>query len=441
MTEARTAELLADRLAWWRTLKFGLMMHWGAYSQWGCIESWPLSQADTWARPEGWSGDMDQYRRDYWALNGTFNPTRFDPGAWADLAREAGMRYMVFTTKHHDGFNMYDTRLTDYKVTAADCPFHRHPQADVTAALFDAFRARGFAIGAYYSKADWHSPHYWIPDRPAPDRHPNYDTAAEPERWQKFKAFVHGQIAELMTRYGPVDILWLDAGQVQPAYKQDIDMDGLAAMARTHQPGLIVVDRTVKGPNENYLTPEQEIPDEPLFVPWESNLTMATQWSYKPDDAYKSTRTLIHMLIDIVAKGGNFLLNVGPTPTGELPMEAQVRLREIGRWLRVAGEAIYGSEVCEPYRTGDWGFTRRENSRYAFYFLPEGPARLPAQLVPPLGRLGGDAQIRLLGAPGVLAWSPGDVGPVVQVPESLQTAPPTDHAVVLRIDGGRGDGR
>lgn len=183
---------LKQRLEWFQDLKFGFMMHWGPYSQWGCIESWPLVEVDRWARPDdlpAWverGRDMDRFRRDYWALPAAFNPARFDPRAWAAAAKAAGMKYVVFTTKHHDGFCMFDTRLTDYRITAPDVPFHSNSRSNVVREVFDAFRSAGFAIGAYFSKADWHHPDYWDPSMPATTRNPNYDTLARPEKWERF---------------------------------------------------------------------------------------------------------------------------------------------------------------------------------------------------------------------------------------------------------------
>ncbi len=146
--ESAAEPWLKERLEWYQDLKFGLMMHWGAYSQWGCIESWPLVEEDKWARPDSlkaWTErgkDIDKFRHDYWLLPRTFNPTKFDPQAWAQVAKTAGMKYVVFTTKHHDGFCMFDTKLTDYRITAPDVPFHTNPRANVTREVFDAFRAR-----------------------------------------------------------------------------------------------------------------------------------------------------------------------------------------------------------------------------------------------------------------------------------------------------------
>lgn len=327
---------LQERLNWFRSLEFGLFIHWAPYCQWDCCESWPLVPYDTWARPDGlkcWSErgrDLDRFTRDYRDLNKTFNPVQFDPDAWARLASDAGMRYVTFTTKHHDGFCMFDTQTTDYRVTHESCPFHNHARANITKEVFDAFRRRGMAIGCYFSKSDWHSPLYWSPDAPVRDRNPNYDTGKHPERWAGFVAFAHRQIEELMTQYGPIDILWLDGGQVRPP-KQDLQMDKLAAMARSHQPGLIIADRTVGGPHENFSTPEQLIPDKPMSAPWESCMTLGNSWKYVPGDPYKSPSEVISMRDGIRAKGGNLLLGVGPDPLGTIPPDAARCLREIGK--------------------------------------------------------------------------------------------------------------
>ena len=280
---------LQRRLEWFQDQKFGLFLHWGIYSRLGCIESWPLVWADRkWSNPGIQTREqMTAFREKYWSQSRSFDPEAFDPGAWAQAAKRAGMKYVVFTTKHHDGFSMFDTRATDFRTTAPEVPFSRNARADIAGAVFRAFREQGFGIGAYFSKSDWHSPYYWSKERFPEDRNPNYDTAAEPERWAKFVSFVHQQVEELMTRYGRIDILWLDGGQVRPP-KQDIQMDKLVAMARSHQPDLIVVNRTAKDAYEDYRTPEQEVPEKPLLdYPWESCITMGTQWSFKPNDSLR----------------------------------------------------------------------------------------------------------------------------------------------------------
>ena len=431
---------LRARLDWFQDLKFGFMMHWEPYSQWGCIESWPLVEVDKWARPDdlpAWverGKDMEKFKRDYWALPKTFNPVKFDPRKWADAAQRAGMKYVVFTTKHHDGFSMFDTKLSDYRITAPDVPFHSNARSNVVREVFRAFRQDGFAIGAYYSKADWHSPDYWNPAAPARDRNPNYDPLAQPEKWRKFVEFTHGQIEELMTGYGPIDILWLDAGQVRPP-QQDLQMDHLAALARTHQPGLIVVDRTVGGRYENYRTPEQEVPDKPLPYVWESCLTMGDQWSFKPGDKYKSTHRLIHLLVDIVGKGGNFLLNVGPQPDGELPPAALQRMSEIGDWMKVNSQAIYGTRPIAPYKDGQVVFTRKGATVFAIYLTAKEGDPLPSSVsfsaLPPVAK----SKVQLLGSRKSLNWQTDATGKTtITLPPALVKSPPCQHAFVFKLE-------
>ena len=234
-----------------------------------------------------------------------------------------------------------------------------------------------------------------------------------------------------MTGYGHVDILWLDAGQVRPP-KQDLQMDQLVAMARQHQPHLIVVDRTAGTRHENYRTPEQEVPDKPLAYPWETCMTMGTQWSFKPDDAYKSTRELIHLLVDIVAKGGNFLLNIGAQPDGQLPKVALQRLREIGEWMAVNSEAIHGTSPVAPYKEGRFAFTQRGATTYAINLLDKDetpPRQLSFTASPVAG-----SEIRLLRVKQPLKWTVEGKQVTVQLPESLPAA--AKHALVFATKAG-----
>jgi len=433
-----TDPLVLAKLETFQDWKFGLFMHWGIYSQWGCIESWPLVEVDTWARPDDlkpWierNKDFPRFFRDYQALNTTFNPRHFDPQVWADAAKRAGMKYLVFTTKHHDGFCMFDTRQTDYRTTHPSCPFHTNPRADVVKAVFDTFRKEGFGIGAYYSKFDWHQPDYWAPEWPHRDRNVNYDTAKYPERWARFVRFTHNAVEELMSNYGPIDILWLDGGQVRPP-KQDIDMPRLAAMARRHQPGLIVVDRTVQGRYENYRTPEQEVPEKALPYVWETCMTMGNQWSYKPDDNYKSPRQLIQLLVDIVAKGGNFLLNIGPDADGQFAPAAVERLDEIGRWMKVNGAAIYSTRAVAPYKEGRVCLTKKADKLYLIYLAAEGETAPPAEIKVSSAVVKGVRAARMLGASDPVTWTVSPEGAAFRIPESARRSPPCQHAWALEV--------
>ena len=379
-------KLVQAKLSQWGKIKFGLLMHWGTYSQWGVVESWSLCPED-----EGWTVRKGPYAKDWFSykqayenLQTTFNPIKFNPEKWALAAKNAGMKYVVFTTKHHDGFNMFDTKQSDYKITGTNSPFANNPKANVAKEIFNAFRDQGFMTGAYFSKPDWNTPDYWWKYFPPKDRNVSYDPKKYPEKWESFKKFTYNQIEELMSDYGKIDILWLDGGWVRPfssvdtsvewqrtiKHNQDIDMGNIARMARTHQPGLLVVDRTVHGEYENYVTPEQQVPATYLPYPWESCMTLGNSWSYVPNDEYKTSRKVIHLLTEIVSKNGNLLLNIGPAPDGEWDPNAYARLEDIGKWIQVNGEAIYDAEADASLPgQGKWVFTKKQDCIYAIYQL------------------------------------------------------------------------
>lgn len=378
---------VAQNLEHWRDQKFGIIIHWGLYAVPGIIESWSLCNEE-WIERDS-NSHYDDYKRWYWGLKNSFNPVKFNPDAWASAAKEAGMRYLVFTTKHHDGFSMFDTKFSDYKIT--DGPFKGNPKADVVKHVFDAFRNQDFLIGAYYSKPDWHSQYFWWNKYATPNRNVNYDIRKFPWRWNKFVEFTHNQLNELTTNYGKIDILWLDGGWVRPRntvtqevlswgapipdFDQEINMPTVAKMVRKNQEGILIVDRTVHGEFENYRTPEQAIPKEKSNDPWESCITLGNAWGYVPNDQFKSSEKIIHTLIEIVAKGGNLLLGVGPTAEGDFLPEQVSRLKEIGIWLNKFGEGIYNTRSMDNYKSGNVYFTKaKEKFAYAIPVSSPGNA-------------------------------------------------------------------
>lgn len=448
-----TDSKVLDKLEGWQDAKFGLMMHWGTYSQWGVVESWALCGED-----EGWCKrtieNYDDHRRAYENLATTFNPTDFNPTRWADAARAAGMRYVVFTTKHHDGFCMFDTKATAYRITGPDVPFHTNKNADVTLAIFDAFRAQDFMIGAYYSKPDWHSDDYWWQRFPTPDRHVNYDVTRHPDRWERFVRFTHTQIDELMSRYGRIDILWLDGGWVRSytdkeltearsdpenagrrLQNEDIRIGEIARAARAKQPGLIVVDRAVEGPYQDYLTPENRIPEKMIPHPWESNIVSGDSYSYKPGATYLSSRAVVQMLADIVAKGGNMLLNIAPSPKGDFDPAAYEMLAGVADWMKVNSEAIYDSRPIAPYRDDRIALTRNRHTGavYAIYLSDEDQRQPPSDIRLDNVAPAPGATVTMLGDSQPLEWKPVGDGCGITIPERLIDAPPCGHTWVLKI--------
>jgi alpha-L-fucosidase len=424
--------LVKAKLDKWQDQKFGMLIHWGLYSVPGIIESWNLC-SEPWIERDS-SIAYEDYKKWYWGLKKDFNPVSFNPDQWAQAAKVAGMRYVVFTTKHHDGFCMFDTKQTDFKISNG--PFASNPKSDVAKYVFDAFRQRGFMIGAYFSKPDWHSQDFWWQKYATPDRNVNYDIRKYPWRWNHFKQFTYNQISELMNGYGSIDILWLDGGWVRPletvndevrswgaaipAWSQEVDIPRIAAMARKAQPGLLIVDRTVPGLYENYQTPEQSVPAKALDHPWESCMTLGNNWGYVPGDPFKTPAKVIHTLVEVVAKGGSLLLGVGPRPDGTLdPVQIQ-RLEEIGDWLKVNGDAIYNTRTTNEYRDRETFFTQSKDGKtiFALVRIPEN-TKLPNSVtwkgnLPLKG-----SKIKLIGNNAVVKWKREGDKVVVYLPSSL----------------------
>ncbi|MBK9138496.1 MAG: alpha-L-fucosidase [Verrucomicrobia bacterium] len=291
-----------ERVEWFRDLGFGLFIHWSVDSQLGIVISHSLV------------GASPDYTERFFRLRDTFDPQDFQPQRWARLAKLAGMNYLVFTTKHHSGFCLFETRTTDFNILRT--PYGR----DITRALVEAFRREGLAIGFYFSPDDFHFLHRQglAISRDAPHANPTNNPALMRHN--------QAQLRELLTQYGRIDVLFLDG---EPA--------GLKELAWELQPDIVVTRGEMK-------TPEERLPGQPLPGAWEACFPMGTQWHYKPtNERYRSGKQLIEMLIETRAKGGNLLLNIGPTPDGIIPPEQEARLREIAAWMFINREAIHGT--------------------------------------------------------------------------------------------------
>ena len=319
----------AKRLAWFHEAKFGMFIHWGLYAvpagEWEGVTNYA----------EWFMMSTHMSARQYTQFAAQFNPVKFDPKGWARLAAASGMKYVVLTAKHHDGFALWDTKTTDFNVMDAT-PFHR----DVVREVADACRSERLKFCLYYSDTDWRHPEF--PARYNPgffhgDEKPDADIT-------KYLAYMKAQLRELLTGYGPVAILWFDNGGGFGGYDIGGVIHGQELVDLVHQlqPDCLVNNRA--GVPGDYGTPEQEIPPAVLPEPWETCMTMNEHWGYnKNDNAWKSAGSLVRNLVDIVSKGGNYLLNVGPTAEGIIPAPAIERLEEMGQWLQVNGEAVYGA--------------------------------------------------------------------------------------------------
>ena len=319
-----------EREQWFMDLGLGMFVHWGVDSQLGSVISHSLAGAS-----------KDYADRFFTELLRTFEPRRFDPRDWARLARVAGIQYVMFTTKHHSGFCMFDTESTDFNVM--NTPYGK----DIVGEVVAAFREEGVAVGFYFSPED-----FLVLHRQGKEiaRKPDY---ACPCNNPELRAHNRTQIRELFANYGPIDLAFLDAFDTAQAVDDIWAVDPNVCITR----GVMA-------------TPEQKTPDEPLPGPWEACFTLGTQWQFKPtNEDYKSGTELIEMLIEIRAKGGNLLLNVGPTPDGEIPFEQERRIREMALWLFVNGEAVRHVRPWHVTRKGDVWFTKAKDADTIYAFL------------------------------------------------------------------------
>lgn len=342
-TEAQKSE----RMAWWRNDRFGMFIHWGLYA---------LPARHEWVKSRERMTN-EEYRKYF----DNFNPDLYNPHEWARNARAAGMKYAVITSKHHEGFCLFDSKFTDYK--ASNTPYGK----DILKEWVDAFRSEGLKIGFYYSLIDWHHPDYTI-DRYhplRPDTEVEYMELNRGRDKNKYRDYIKNQVRELLTNYGKIDILWLDFSFPGEHGKgrDDWDSFNLLKMVRQLQPGIIVNDRLdlkdVEG-GWDFTTPEQvKVPAWPTYqgnkIPWETCQTFSGSWGYYRDEyTWKSPEQLIELLIESVSKGGNLLLNVGPTGRGTFDARAQQSLKSMGEWMKVNNRSIYGcTQAPDKYAVPD----------------------------------------------------------------------------------------
>ncbi|MGN6369076.1 MAG: alpha-L-fucosidase [Phycisphaerae bacterium] len=353
-TLAQSPSTQPDRLQWFHQARFGMFIHWGLYAipagEWNGISGkrhyneW-IQQAARIPTP------------DYESFAKQFNPAHFDPDAIVKMAKAAGMKYIVFTTKHHDGFCMFDSQLTDYTVTK------RTPWAqDPTKLLADACHREGLTFCVYYSLPDWHNPNF-----PAQYSMDNFHAHPSPSAdITKYDDYLRGQITELLTHYGPIGLIWFDDGGMfknadKPALLQ---APKLLETIHSLQPNTLLNDRLGQG--ADYVTPEQRIPANGLGKPFEVCMTLTkTNWGYvAKDHSWKSPAEVLQKLVDIASKGGNFLLNVGPMPSGEIPQPAKDILAQVGQWTSANAEALYGTTPSPFPDTPTWGRITTGNNKW-----------------------------------------------------------------------------
>lgn len=372
-----------DRTEWFRKERFGLFIHWGLYAI-PALGEWYMTEKRMTAK---------EYRDRYFDK---FDPVDFKPAEWAKLAKKAGMKYAVLTAKHHDGFCLFDSKLTDYKAT------NTKAGRDLVREYLDAFRAEGIKVGLYFSLIDWSHPDF-----------PKYDDTFHPMRgneayknetinFDRYLEYMHGQVKELVTGYGKLDILWFDFSYDKMS-AETWKAEELIRMVRKYQPD-VIIDNRLEGSGEkngsimtdhpsiysgDFASPEQIIPPGGMKdncgnpLPWELCATMNNHWGYcYHDHCFKSPKTIIRKLVECVSKGGNFILNVGPDAKGNIPPESQAILTEIGKWLDKNGESLYGCGISQ-FEKPEWGrYTQKGNTVYAhIYETPLGA--LPLYNIPP----------------------------------------------------------
>ncbi len=343
--EAKThLQASAEDLQWWQQARFGLFVCWGPVTLKGTEIGWSRGgeRRGTGGKPGTIPVEV------YDNLYKQWKPTRFDARLWCRAAQDAGMKYMIFLVKHHDGYCLYDTKLTDYKSTSPEAAWRRDVMADVARACHES----GLKLFVYYSQPDWH--------------HPDYRTANH----RRYIEYLHGQIRELLTNYGRIDGLWFDG---LGGKAEDWDAPTLFKLIRELQPHILINNRC--GLPGDFDTPEQKIGKFQTHRPWESCITLGTQWTWKPDDRIKSLKECIDLLVRCAGGDGNLALNVSPTPDGDFEPRQLERMREIGKWLSRYGESIYGTRGG-PFPPAEWGASTHRGKKGYLHLLKQDQERL-----------------------------------------------------------------
>lgn len=428
-------EQRTERTKWFLQDRFGMFIHWGLYA---------IPARGEWVRnAERISNE------DYQVYFDDFNPERYDPKEWAKAAKAAGMKYAVLTAKHHDGFCLYDSQLTDYKST------NTKAGRDLVQEFLDAFRAEGLKVGLYYSLIDWYHPDYpAYGDMHHPMRD-NEQYKRDPAGFGNYLEYMHGQIRELLTNYGKLDIMWFDFsyGELKGEAWRATE---LMEMIRSIQPHIILDNRLEASGEEggsiytndpsfysgDFASPEQIIPRSGVTdeagnpIPWEACITLNNNWGYgATDNTYKSAKTVIRKLVECVSKNGNLLLNVGPDASGEIPEQSLTILEEVGKWIRRNGESIYGCGQADLPKP-EWGrYTQKGNKLYAHLFEESvGPVNL-AGLAGRVkhARLLSDGSEIFVSRPWNTAMYPNDAFFNFSTPEHFTYPLPDDRDTVVEI--------
>ena len=360
-----------ERMAWWRDAGFGMFIHWGAYSIPGGERNGEVCRGGAEWIMDKLDYTIEDYEKE---VVSKFNPVKFNADAWVAMAKNAGMKYIVLTSKHHDGFGLWDSKVSNYDIMDAS-PFKR----DIVRELTEACKRGGIKFCFYHSIVDWHHPQAQGPLFPNYNAGQKDQTVVNPEFPKYYENYLKPQVTELLTKYGDIGVVWFDGDWIAD-YTTEMGKE-LYDYIRGIQPNTIVNNRVDKGRMGmegmdmegefagDFGTPEQEIPATGIDSDWESCMTMNGSWGYKPSDKkWKSSKKLIQNLVDIVSKGGNFLLNIGPDGQGLFPPESVERLAAMGEWTKVNGESIYGAKAS-PYDRPNWGrYTSKSGTLYAHVF-------------------------------------------------------------------------